>query len=54
MELITISLYLFFCFLVGKYSENKGFPFARGFFISLLVSPLLGAIIIGFMKSKGK
>jgi hypothetical protein len=54
MELITISLYLLFCFLVGKYAENKGLPFARGFFISVLLSPLLGAIIIGFMKSPKK
>lgn len=40
--------------LVGRYGEKKGFPFARGFFLSLLLSPILGAVIIGFMKPKQK
>lgn len=56
------SGYLFFAFLisaafsvvVGRYGEKKGFPFARGFFLSLLLSPLIGAIIIGFMSPKQK
>jgi Na+-driven multidrug efflux pump len=39
---------------VGRYGEKKGFPFARGFFLSLLLSPILGAIIIGFMQPKPK
>jgi hypothetical protein len=46
------AIYLFFCFLVGRYSEQKGFPFARGFFLAILISPLLGALVLGFMKSK--
>lgn len=43
-----------FSVVVGRYGEKKGFPFARGFFLSLLLSPLLGAIIIGFMQPKKK
>jgi hypothetical protein len=43
-----------FSVVVGRYGEKKGFPFARGFFLSLLLSPLLGAIIIGFMKPSKK
>lgn len=39
---------------VGRYGEKKGFPFSRGFFLSLLLSPLLGAIIIGFTKARSK
>jgi hypothetical protein len=39
---------------VGRYGEKKGFPFSRGFFLSLLLSPLLGAIIIGFTKPRQK
>lgn len=45
-------LYLFLCFLVGRYGEQKGYPFARGFFISLLLSPLVGSLILGFSKKK--
>lgn len=43
-----------FSVVVGRYGEKKGFPFARGFFLSLLLSPILGAIIIGFMQPKEK
>jgi hypothetical protein len=39
---------------VGRYGEKKGFPFARGFFLSLLLSPLVGAIIIGLMRNSRK
>jgi hypothetical protein len=39
---------------VGRYGEKKGFPFSRGFFLFLLLSPLLGAMIIGFTKPRQK
>jgi hypothetical protein len=45
---------LAFSVVVGRYGEKKGFPFARGFFLSLLLSPIVGAIIIGFMQPKQK
>lgn len=41
-----------FSVVVGRYGEKKGFPFSRGFFLSLLLTPLIGAIIIGFMQPK--
>ncbi len=51
---ILFILSAVFSVLVGRYGEKKGFPFARGFFLSLLLSPLLGAIIIGFMRPSQK
>ena len=38
--------------LVGIYSEKKGFGFPRGFFLSILLSPVGGLLIVGFMKGK--
>ena len=53
MDILGFAVvYLFVCFLIGRYGEQKGFPFARGFFLSLLLSPLLGALILGFSKKK--
>lgn len=53
MDLLGFAVvYLFLCFLIGRYGEQKGYPFSRGFFLSVLLSPLLGALILGFSKKK--
>jgi hypothetical protein len=43
---------LVLCGLVGMYAERKGYRFSRGFFFSLLLSPLIGFLIMGFSTKK--
>lgn len=38
------------CIVIGNWSLTKGNGFSSGFFISLLLSPLIGLIIVGVTK----
>jgi uncharacterized membrane protein len=49
--LFAVAVLFLLCFLVGKYSASKGRSFALGFFISLLLSPIVGVIVIAVLKS---
>jgi len=51
---MALAIFVAFSVVVGRYGEKKGFPFSRGFFLAMLLSPLIGAIIIGFMKPSKK
>jgi uncharacterized membrane protein len=50
MEYIVI--WLFFCVLVGWFSDSKVLGFWGGFFISLLLSPLIGLIFAIVSKDR--
>lgn len=45
MEFILILVWLLFCFLVASYSKSKSLGYWGGFFLSLILSPLIGFII---------
>jgi hypothetical protein len=41
-----LFLWLIFSALVGAFSKSRGHSFALGFFASLILSPLIGALIV--------
>lgn len=43
-------LWVIFAFIIGAYSRNKGGSFLAGFCFSLLLSPLLTALILAVRK----
>lgn len=44
MELFGIFIWLFMCIGLGKWNESRGNSFWNAFIISLLCSPIIGAI----------
>lgn len=50
--LFAVAILFLLCFLVGKYSVSKGRSFALGFFISLLLSPIVGVVVIALLKGR--
>jgi hypothetical protein len=51
MEFFIFLSWLILAFAIGKWNENKGNSFLTGFLLSLLLSPLIGAIIVGVSKT---
>ncbi|MGA9363890.1 MAG: zinc ribbon domain-containing protein [Bacteroidota bacterium] len=54
MEFVIILIWVILCFAIGNWSQSKGNGFASGFFLSLLLSPLIGLIIVGVSKPNQK
>jgi hypothetical protein len=52
MEVIGVFIWLVISIIIGVISKDRGHTFITGFFISLLLSPLLALIIIYVMKNK--
>ena len=54
MEYVIILIWIILSLVIGNWSQNKGHGFAAGFFLSLLLSPLIGLIIVGVTKPNQK
>ncbi len=54
MEWVIVFIWLILCAVIGNWSQNKGNSFASGFFVSLLLSPLVGLIVVAVTKPNQK
>jgi hypothetical protein len=52
MEGLIIFFWICFAVLVGLAGKNKNIGFAGGFFLSLILSPLIAFIIVSLSKKK--
>lgn len=50
MAVILIFVYIFFALLVGLYSKKTLLGFLGGFLLSLLVTPLIMAVVLQLFK----
>ncbi len=50
MWFVVLVLWILFSVVVGTVARNKGRSFAAFFFLSLLLSPVIGLIVIAIMK----
>jgi len=47
-----VIIWIIFCFVVGSIAKNKTLGFWGGFFLSLILSPLIGLIFALISKPK--
>ncbi len=50
MWFVVLILWILFSVVVGTVARNKGRGFAGFFFLSLLLSPVIGLIVIAILK----
>ena len=50
MAVLLIFVYIFFAFLVGIYSKKTLLGFLGGFLLSLLLTPLVMAVLLQLFK----
>jgi hypothetical protein len=50
--ILLILAYFILCVGIGNFGNSKGWSFAVGFFVSLLLSPILGIIVIAMIHKK--
>ena len=50
MPVLVVLIYIFFALLVGMYSNKTLLGFLGGFLLSLLVTPLIMAVILQLFK----
>jgi ABC-type Mn2+/Zn2+ transport system permease subunit len=50
MWVVGVILWILFSVVAGTVARNKGRSFAGFFFLSLLISPVIGLIVIALME----
>ena len=50
MWVVGVVLWILFSVVAGTVARNKGRSFAGFFFLSLLISPVIGLIVIALME----
>jgi len=50
MPVVLISVYILFCLVVGLYAKKTYLGFLGGFLLSLVITPLIMAVILQLFK----